>query len=971
MQIVRLMVMLALAGTVHAQGLSDVEWRLQSNVISGANIVLVGRDTATVSLSPLQSAPVSIQWVRNGTPQRVTAVPWVGRHNESTITVTVFDKHRIVVVSSPNETYISNLTTSMNGALHAVDHDAQAIPSCNTEDISADELPRWTSIASRKPEGTAAQRTFSVPLSIDLDWQGRQQFASVEEATAYCTNVFASMQAQISTIPGAELVLANLRIWDTDDDPFPDEAVANPPAVRAFTEQLGTIFTTGPLAGTPGAVHALWTNRSNLSVGGVAGKIGGILDDTSNLFVAQIRKSSNFNAKISSHELGHVLGSPHTHSCLWPTGPIDSCWAPENGTCYDVPVKSEGTIMSYCDLPTAGGTVRPEFHPLTARVIRGYMMVAERLGGAELDAERAASVQGTVTFRGLPVAGVPLELIPVSTHPYVMPMSRRQTLVSSGDGTYKFDSVAPGYYAVAVTTTDWFWDLNYEFTTVRIVTDSAVRFDIALTGQRKTIRLVDANPAVPDVAIVWMNDIGQGLMGQMSNGVIEMAVYATESSQQTMTFFPFTPGVAWEPAQVDVDISGGGVVDRTVVSRATPNARTVAFRTIERDLDFERGDATLTTDMGIALSKDETNEPIQTQEANGRYIIVFADVPYGLHRADPLLDTTQYVPDVLLRFLLREESTPIYVISRRRSPAPFTSGYTISYPEVTPYTPISTSFVMGRGDTLDDQIYRFDLPFSMRVGSYETSTLHIHANGYVALGSPGVFTDIYQPLASVDPAYGHVAVLGGDLMGTSEARIGVQAHGRSPNRRVTVEWQNMMPYMESPIAGSVLTASVTFAEEGSIRLQYGPLGIDAPFEFAVGLRGVDRNDVSSLRATTSGEWAAPVRTTDPMAVCRIGDGVVPQNGMTIEWSPAGMSVAEAEVGYIDVLPQPATDHVVMQMPGQVPALTTVRLVNALGQSVAIPCVAEGSTVRFDVRGLTPGLYGVYFGRWGATILVGR
>jgi len=63
-----------------------------------------------------------------------------------------------------------------------------------------------------------------------------------------------------------------------------------------------------------------------------------------------------------AHELGHNLGSPHTHECAW--GPnnntaLDNCAAPEGGcACGPAPVGG-GTIMSYCnsgEKPCGGNT---------------------------------------------------------------------------------------------------------------------------------------------------------------------------------------------------------------------------------------------------------------------------------------------------------------------------------------------------------------------------------------------------------------------------------------------------------------------------------------------------------------------------------------------------------------------------------------------------------------------------------------
>lgn len=64
----------------------------------------------------------------------------------------------------------------------------------------------------------------------------------------------------------------------------------------------------------------------------------------------------SWDVEVCAHELGHNIGSPHTQSCSWPTGPIDNCVAPEGGcsTVGPAPVGG-GTIMSYCHLKPSVG----------------------------------------------------------------------------------------------------------------------------------------------------------------------------------------------------------------------------------------------------------------------------------------------------------------------------------------------------------------------------------------------------------------------------------------------------------------------------------------------------------------------------------------------------------------------------------------------------------------------------------------
>lgn len=55
-----------------------------------------------------------------------------------------------------------------------------------------------------------------------------------------------------------------------------------------------------------------------------------------------------WTTNVLCHEMGHNVGSPHTHSCNWSGGPIDTCYQVE-GSCYSGPVVPRiGTIMSYC-----------------------------------------------------------------------------------------------------------------------------------------------------------------------------------------------------------------------------------------------------------------------------------------------------------------------------------------------------------------------------------------------------------------------------------------------------------------------------------------------------------------------------------------------------------------------------------------------------------------------------------------------
>lgn len=98
----------------------------------------------------------------------------------------------------------------------------------------------------------------------------------------------------------------------------------------------------------------------------------------------------SWDVNASSHEMGHNLGSHHTHWCGWPGGAIDGCTTLEpddnNNSCANPTPRyptNGGTIMSYCHLVSTGINLNNGFGPLPGALLRSKTANAICVTGIE------------------------------------------------------------------------------------------------------------------------------------------------------------------------------------------------------------------------------------------------------------------------------------------------------------------------------------------------------------------------------------------------------------------------------------------------------------------------------------------------------------------------------------------------------------------------------------------------------------
>ena len=180
--------------------------------------------------------------------------------------------------------------------------------------------------------------------------------SDITTTTNWMTSVFNNVQT-LYTNDGISVGLKSLFIWTTVD-PYEGVGTTSVAYLNAFNQNT-PVFDgdVGQLIGIdPGGL------------GGVAVSINGLCSQN-NYSYADVNFSYNsvptysWTVQVITHEFGHLLGSRHTHACVWNGNntSIDGCGTQagySEGTCALGPIPSaadKGTIMSYCHLISGVG----------------------------------------------------------------------------------------------------------------------------------------------------------------------------------------------------------------------------------------------------------------------------------------------------------------------------------------------------------------------------------------------------------------------------------------------------------------------------------------------------------------------------------------------------------------------------------------------------------------------------------------
>jgi len=871
--------------------------------------------------------------------------------------------------------------TVQNEFVVSRDHDSPY--SCGTPvEYLSKELDRLISEAHKavrtKGELVQAGDTITIEVAIEADYLLVQDFSSKALASVYITELVAALSTVYERELGVKFVITNVRLWDTPNDPYSD--------TKSVFELLGDFVDLyrATMSAIPRDLAVFVTSRGGQ--GGIARTIGGICQEDGSYCAGDITRKIapyptwSWDVGMFAHEIGHVCGGIHTQSCYWPSGPLDSCTTSESGTCVgsEDTRPTRGTLLSYCHQQIANGaTMTLEFHPLHRNVLRSFVQSTPCLGN-ELRA-RISRLHGFAVdaITGQPHAGVRLTVRPV------LDQILRQTLppvgdtvqTTASDGSYAFQGLGNGLYEIIVAQPFVRYPIslpNQRGYNGIMIADSVVRHDLKIAKGRVVDLTItnggDTTPVTLNIFSVQMPDFLTSVQLPFSEAGSGSIKVSQALPVGRYVVVPTAIGRKFNPNKQIVDLVPSNqpmVVEMSSTSASPITNTAIGLGVFEQDLWATPVTSKLFGGMKYYLRNINTGVDVSSGIVPDDGVVVVEDVDAnGIYTFGPEIDTNVFTPlfDNAVVFPQWGVTCGTYIQQPRRKPL-IVREYSMSVLN-TGYEDLVSPNELRSKLTPYNSTTRVNLPYSLRIGDREITTMHVARNGYLTFGPRAMASWVTYPLSQTDQATMIVAPFSAELYPDTTAptpwRIAWNVVGTEPNRVLNVEWRSMTLRKFNSTNGQSydvgrFSFQVHIHERGQIDMVYnGAENLAEKVQAEIGLRGNDvldnqllvplsDNDLTDVRAryVPGGYGTVTLQSAEGM-----------KTGLTYRWELPATSVDEGMQHTVTVSPIPVSAHVFVR---GLTATTDVRLIDMMGDVVVSTKLNAGDS-QLDVSLVAPGRY---------------
>jgi Metallo-peptidase family M12 len=236
--------------------------------------------------------------------------------------------------------------------------------SCSTSETANNinnPIPMYNATAST----TATINPEPIDIYFEADYQiFLNNGSNVTNVVNYVTALFNVVNVLYEN-DSVNTKISAIKVWD----------IADPYVLLATSSPVLSAFANNMNVGFPGDVAHFLSQRG---LGGGVAYLNVLCSGNSSKTAVSGNLSNSFGAfpiyswsvMVIAHELGHNFGSPHTQSCSWPGGAIDTCYATEVGCPKGPAPINGGTIMSYCHLTSYGINFTNGFGPKPSERIK-------------------------------------------------------------------------------------------------------------------------------------------------------------------------------------------------------------------------------------------------------------------------------------------------------------------------------------------------------------------------------------------------------------------------------------------------------------------------------------------------------------------------------------------------------------------------------------------------------------------------